>query len=269
MISETFEPFAWICSTAAGTPAACDCGRCFCFQGFSALKRQPAGNRVRLRLRQLSRAVSFRIVRQYPNRRDLAASAVPVTLKRRGMPRQWVFAAAFHFARASSQYFWSSSFKASLGTAFCHRLVHRLSRLLLLRGNQLPKRLGHLLPQLLERCLHQLTHAFAAARASGQWGCERCQPSQPGFKHRTGMSLWYAVFIGFSAKAIASALVVNHARSVPLDRQLRVCEFIVKFRSYETANNISRRLTFCSTYCSFEVCQAQFSSHPFCPHCWQ
>jgi len=41
------------------------------------------------------------------------------------------------------------------------------------------------------------------------------------------MSSWYAVFVGFSAKAIASALVANHARSVPLDQRQRFCEFNV------------------------------------------
>ena len=41
------------------------------------------------------------------------------------------------------------------------------------------------------------------------------------------MSPWYAVFVGFVAKAMASALVANHARSVPLDRRQRFCEFNV------------------------------------------
>ncbi len=113
---------------------------------------------------------------------------------------------------------------------FCHRLVHFLTRLLLLGRAQFLKRLCHLVPYVLQRCLHQLIHAFAAARASGHCGCERCQPSQPGFKHSTGMSLRYAVFSGFAAKAIASALVANHARSVPFERRQRFCEFIARFR---------------------------------------
>jgi hypothetical protein len=57
-----------------------------------------------------------------------------------------------------------------------------------------------------DRKFPRLTHAFAAARASGQCGCERCQPPQPGFKLSTGTSPWYVVFIGFLAKATASSL---------------------------------------------------------------
>jgi hypothetical protein len=97
----------------------------------------------------------------------------------------------------------------------------------LLRWAQFLKRLGHLIPHVFQYSILQLTDAIAAARASGQYRCERCKSSQPGFKHGTGVSPWYAVFIGFSAKAIASALVANHACSVPLDRRQRSCEFNV------------------------------------------
>ena len=47
--------------------------------------------------RPMISAVSFRIVRQYPNRRDRVASAVPVTSNRKRMPRQRVFGARFPF----------------------------------------------------------------------------------------------------------------------------------------------------------------------------
>ena len=132
------------------------------------------------------------------------------------------------------------------------------SEAILLLWTQSLKRLCQVIPHVFQCSLRQLTHAFAAACASGQCGCERCQPSQPGFKHSTWMSS-YAVFIGFSAKSIASALVASHARSVPLDRRKRFCEFIARFPFLAAICDPS-----CLASVAFDFCTARKRGRSYC-----
>jgi hypothetical protein len=73
------------------------------------------------------------------------------------------------------------------------------------------------------------------------------------------MSPWYAVFIGFPAKAIASAFVANHARSDPLDRRQRFCEFIARSRFPSASGDLRR-----STTIGFPFCRARTRGRSYC-----